>query len=51
MALRGKIKHFSLTTQDQLNLMNLGTMARTQNLIPYHADGEECEFYTSEEIN
>lgn len=51
IALRGKIKHFSLTTQDQLNLMNLGTIAQTQNLIPYHADGEACEFYTSEEIN
>ena len=51
LAIRGKIKHFSLTTQDQINLMNLGTMAQTQSLIPYHADGEQCEFYTSEEIN
>lgn len=51
LAIHGKIKHFSLTTQDQINLMNLGTMAQTQSLIPYHADGEQCEFYTSEEIN
>jgi hypothetical protein len=26
-------------------------MAQTQSLIPYHADGEQCIFYTSEEIN
>ena len=49
--LHGETKHFSLTTQDQLNLMNLSTIAQTQQLIPYHADGEVCEFYTSDEIN
>lgn len=49
--LRGETKHFSLTTQDQLNLMNLSIIAQTQQLIPYHADGEMCEFYTSDEIN
>ena len=49
--IRGETKHFSLTTQDQLNLMSVTTMAQTQNLIPYHADGEECEFYTADEIN
>ena len=47
----GRTKHFSLTTQDQLNLMSAQTMAQTQALIPYHADGEETAFYTSEEIN
>lgn len=49
--LRGETHHFSLSTQDQLNLMNLSIMAQTQDLIPYHADGEECAFYTAEEIN
>ena len=49
--IRGETKHFSLTTQDQLNLMSLSVMAQTQSLIPYHADGEETDFYTSEEIN
>ena len=49
--LQGGTRHFSLTTQDQLNLMNLSIMAQTQQLIPYHADGEACEFYTAEEIN
>ena len=47
----GGTHHFSLTTQDQLNLMNLGVMAQTENMIPYHADGEEVSFYTAEEIN
>lgn len=51
LELRGATHHFSLTTQDQLNLMSLGTMAQTSNEIPYHADGEEVIFYTSEEIN
>ena len=50
LELRGEIHHFSLTTQDQLNLISLSSMAQTQSLIPYHADGEECIFYTSEEI-
>ena len=48
--LRGETHHFSLTTQDQLNLMSLSALAQTQSLIPYHADGEECTFYTAEEI-
>lgn len=47
--LHGEIKHFSLTTQDQLNLMGLNIS--TGELIPYHADGEEMTFYTAEEIN
>jgi len=49
--LRGEMKHFSLDTQDQLNLMSLGVMAQTQEMIPYHADGESCIFYASEEIS
>lgn len=51
LQLRDEICHFSLTIQDQLNLMSLSAMAQTQSLIPYHADGEECVFYTAEEIN
>ena len=49
--LRGETRHFSLTMQDQLNLMSLSIMAQTQELIPYHADGEETTFYTNNEIN
>ena len=51
LIIRGETAHFSLTTQDQLNLMNLNLMAQTEELIPYHADGEECIFYTADEIN
>lgn len=51
LSVHGIQRHFSLTTQDQLNLMDLSTLAQTQSLIPYHADGEECQFYTSQEIN
>lgn len=51
LVLRGETHHFSLTTQDQLNLMNLSIMTRTEELIPYHADGEECIFYSADEIN
>ena len=47
LILRGESHHFSLTTQDQLNLMNLDT---TQELIPYHADGEQYTYYTADEI-
>lgn len=50
--LQEKIHHFSLTVQDQLNLITLSTMA-AQGIeqIPYHADGELCKFYTPAEIN
>ena len=51
LELRNEIHHFSLDTQDQLNLISLHAMAQTQTLIPYHADNEACIFYTNEEIN
>lgn len=50
MKIRGETKHFSLSTQDQLNLMSLAQMAQTQSMLPYHADGEEVVFYAAEEI-
>lgn len=37
--------HFSLNTQDQLNLITLSTTIESEPLIPYHADGELCKFY------
>lgn len=44
--------HFSLTTQDQLNLITLSSMvASGETAIPYHADGELCRFYSAEDIN
>lgn len=51
LELRNEVHHFSLDTQDQLNLISLSSMAQTQELIPYHADGEVCIFYTAAEIN
>ena len=47
----GAIKHFSLTTQDQLNLMSLQTLAQTSDIVPYHADGEDIIFYSADDIN
>lgn len=45
------VEHFSLTTQDQLNLITLSQMAATgvEN-IPYHADGEICHYYSAADI-
>ena len=43
-------EHFSLDTQDQLNLITLSALADTQEYIPYHADGQLCRFYSAAEI-
>lgn len=50
LVLRDETSHFSLTTQDQLNLMSLSTMINSQEMIPYHADNEPTKFYTAAEI-
>ena len=47
----GENHHFSLTIQDQLNLITLSSMAASgMEAIPYHADGELCCFYTPQDI-
>lgn len=47
----GESHHFSLTTQDQLNLITLITIvASGETNIPYHADGELCKFYSPEDV-
>lgn len=47
----GEVHHFSLTTQDQLNLISLSGMAANgMAAIPYHADGEICKFYSNADI-
>ena len=51
LELRGETHHFSLTIQDQLNLMSLSATMQADSLIPYHADGEETVFYSANEIN
>ena len=48
----GDVYHFSLTTQDQLNLITLQSMIMAgETLIPYHADGELCRYYSVEDIS
>lgn len=43
--------HFSLTTQDQLNLITLSTMiASGQEMVPYHADSELCKYYSATDM-
>lgn len=45
------ISHFSLTTQDQLNLITLSVLVESgETSIPYHADGELCKFYSANDI-
>ena len=47
----GKNHHFSLTVEDQLNLVSLSALVmQGQKQIPYHADGEECQFYSLEDF-
>lgn len=47
----GNVYHFSLTTQDQLNLITLQSMvASGETMVPYHADGELCRYYSVEDI-
>lgn len=47
----GETHHFSLTTQDQLNLITLSALVEGgETAIPYHADGELCKFYSAEDI-
>lgn len=47
----GKNHHFSLTTQDQLNLTTLSAMAASgAENIPYHADGEPCKFFSVQDV-
>lgn len=47
----GSSHHFSLTEQDQLNLITLSTMvASGETAIPYHADSEPCKFYSVDDI-
>ena len=48
----GNVHHFSLTNQDQLNLMNAMILAssRSTKSIVYHADGEEYKEYSKADI-
>lgn len=46
----GETKHYSLTLEDQSNLMALYANASLGLSVPYHADGETCRIYSAEEF-
>lgn len=44
----GETHHFSLSIEDQLNLISLqGMLSSGAETVPYHADGEECRYYSA----
>ncbi len=43
-------EHYSLTSQDQTNILAWTSVANTGKAVPYHADGSHCRTYTSEEF-
>lgn len=44
--------HFSLTIQDQLNLITLSAMiSNGETAIPYHADGQLCKIFSAEDMD
>lgn len=48
----GSIHHFSLTLEDQMNLMSLqALMDAGAETVPYHADGEDCRYYSAEDFH
>lgn len=47
----GEFHHFSLTTQNQLDLIMITALVTSgETSVPYHADGELCKFYSKEDI-
>lgn len=47
----GKLHNFSLTTKDQLNLMNLeGQLNNGADTCIYHADDELCKFFSRDDM-
>lgn len=47
----GHTEHFSLTEHDQLNLFGKQVqLASGASLLEYHADGQPCKYYTSEDM-
>ena len=43
-------EHYSLTDQDQTNIIVCASVAEKGKSVPYHADGKHCRPYTSEEF-
>ena len=47
----GYIHHFSLSIVDQVMIMALAQKAKAgQTVLPWHADGEACQFFSPEDI-
>lgn len=47
----GNTHHFSLSIEDQLNLISLqGMVSSGAEAVPYHADGEECCYYSADDF-
>lgn len=46
----GTTKHFGLTLEDQINLISLQNF-QADGVVPYHADGELCTYYSISDIN
>ena len=43
-------EHYSLTSQDQTNILAWGNRASNGLYVPYHADGQHCRPYSPEEF-
>lgn len=43
-------KHYSMTIEDQANILAWMAVAQTGKAVPYHSDGKPCEVYTAEEF-
>lgn len=47
----GNFYHFSLTIEDQINLLNISnTLNNSDDKIIYHADGERCKYFSREDM-
>ena len=42
--------HYSLTIEDQANILAWMAVAQTGKSVPYHCDGQPCRIYNSEEF-
>ena len=48
----GETYHFSLTLEDQMNLMSLQALLDAgAETVPYHADGQDCRYYGAEDFH
>ena len=47
----GNLYHFSLSIEDQINLLNINnTINNSNDKIIYHADGERCRYFSREDM-